>query len=270
MVFHNTSRYCYEWLDKQPSVKEESLTDWLLYNVSNLSPKVYYKAFTRNEESNNGADWEWWILVNSNFETRAYRLLIQAKKLKPNSDNYPLVTYSNKNGMQIDLLIDEAKRRKALPLYAYYSCCKPDLSQQLINVTYIPNDLLSWCGGCTNGCLLTSAFELHSKVFSHSRMVLNEKELINSSFGLSILDAVLDNSMNPFNLLDKLARHYQYSVGNQESYNSGIVYKYKDLPQYVKTLIERNAKEDLSWFENEFRYYLDPLSGVVVIDAREL
>ena len=49
MVFHNTSRYCYEWLDKQPSVKEESLTDWLLYNVSNLSPKVYYKAFTRNE-----------------------------------------------------------------------------------------------------------------------------------------------------------------------------------------------------------------------------
>ena len=195
-------------------------------------------------------------------------MLVQAKKLKPNSDNYPLVTYSNKNGMQIDLLIDEAKRRKALPLYAYYSCCKPDLSQQLMNLSYIPNDLLSWCGGCTNGCLLTSAFELHSKVFSHSRRVLDEKELINSSFGLSILDVVLDRSMKPFNLLDKFALHYQYSVGNQERYNSSIVYKYKDLPGYVKTLIERKSYDDLSWFENEFRYYLEPLSGIIVIDAR--
>lgn len=34
MVFHEVSRECLEWMEKQPSVKEESLTDWLLYEVS--------------------------------------------------------------------------------------------------------------------------------------------------------------------------------------------------------------------------------------------
>lgn len=45
MVFHNTSKYCYEWLDRQPSVKEESLTDWLLYSFFDLSPKVYHTSY---------------------------------------------------------------------------------------------------------------------------------------------------------------------------------------------------------------------------------
>ena len=61
MVFHDASEYCYNWLKKQPFVKEESLTDWILYNVSEHNSNVYYKAFTRNEESKNGVDWEWWI-----------------------------------------------------------------------------------------------------------------------------------------------------------------------------------------------------------------
>ena len=74
--------------------------------------------------------------------------------------------------------------------------------------------------------------------------------------------------MKPYNLLDKLNLHYQHSIISQEKHNCGIVYLYKELPTYVKTLIERNAQEDLSWFENEFRYHLDPLSGIVIIDAR--
>ena len=99
MVFHETSKYCYNWLNVQPFVKEESLTDWLLYYISERNPNVYYKAFTRNEEASNGSDWEWWILTDECSTIKAYRLLIQAKKLKPNNiDNYPLVTYSNKNG----------------------------------------------------------------------------------------------------------------------------------------------------------------------------
>lgn len=34
MVFHEISAECYRWLEKQPNVKEETLTDWLLYQAS--------------------------------------------------------------------------------------------------------------------------------------------------------------------------------------------------------------------------------------------
>ena len=56
MIFHDASRYCYDWLKAQSFVKEESLTDWLLYYISNHNSNVYYKAFTRNEEASNGSD----------------------------------------------------------------------------------------------------------------------------------------------------------------------------------------------------------------------
>ena len=56
MIFHSISEECYIWLQKQPNVKEESLTDWILYTTSQRIDKFYYKAFTRNEEAYNGAD----------------------------------------------------------------------------------------------------------------------------------------------------------------------------------------------------------------------
>lgn len=79
---------------------------------------------------------------------------------------------------------------------------------------------------------------------------------------------ISNKSIKPYNLSDKLNLYYQHSINNQERYNFSIVYKYKALPAYVKTLIEKNIQDDLSWFENEFRYYLDYLSGIVIVDAR--
>ena len=96
MIFHELSKECYEWLNKQPNVKEESLTDWLLYQSEMRSNKVFYKSFTRNEESHIGADWEWWILTEDRYGLSAYRLLVQAKKLKKKEDNYKAITYGNK------------------------------------------------------------------------------------------------------------------------------------------------------------------------------
>lgn len=39
-AFHTVSKECFDWLSRQKSVKEESLTDWLLYRVSQLAPCV--------------------------------------------------------------------------------------------------------------------------------------------------------------------------------------------------------------------------------------
>ncbi len=264
MVFHDVSKYCFDWLNSQPHVKEESLTDWLLYNVSKSNSKVFYQTFTRNEEAQNGSDWEWWILTQSYGISRAYRLLVQAKKLHSNGDNYPLISYSNKNGMQIDLLIQEAKARNALPLYAFYSCCHPDINEQCRNINYISESLLKWCSNCINGCYLTSAIALHKKAFSVPRHNISEQNLVDCSFALSILDKLWDENRGAYDLLSGLNSHYTKSIENV----SGCVHNYKQLPGYVKFLIERK-EEDLSWLESEFRRDVGSLAGVVVLDTRQ-
>ena len=55
------------------------------------------------------------------------------KALSLYQDNYPLLSYSNKNGMQIDLLINEAKYKDALPLYMFYSTGESDINEQMKN-----------------------------------------------------------------------------------------------------------------------------------------
>lgn len=268
MIFHDASRYCYDWLKAQSFVKEESLTDWLLYYISNHNRNVYYKAFTRNEEASNGSDWEWWILTDEFSTTKAYRLLVQAKKLKPNSnDNYPLVTYSNKNGFQIDLLIAEARTRNALPLYAYYSCCLPNIDEQCKNINYISDAMLKWCENCVNGCFLTSAFALHKNVFSNPRRKIVDQELIDASFGLSLLDFIWGEPGKASSLLSEFNNHFK-DLNNDKNNWSGIQHNYKDLPVYVKTLIERR-EEDLSWLDREFHHEIGILSGVVIVDNRK-
>ena len=67
MLFHDCSSQIYWWLKKQRHVKEESLTDWLLYQVSEKCPDIYYQAFTKHEEAENGCDWEWWILTSDMY-----------------------------------------------------------------------------------------------------------------------------------------------------------------------------------------------------------
>jgi hypothetical protein len=61
--FSDASAYISNWIVAQPSVGEESITDWLLYTLSSNIASLQYKKFTRHQESRvTGADWEWWIL----------------------------------------------------------------------------------------------------------------------------------------------------------------------------------------------------------------
>ena len=157
-------------------------------------------------------------------------MLIQAKKLKPNSnDNYPLVTYSNKNGFQIDLLIAEARTRNALPLYAYYSCCLPNIDEQCKNINYISDAMLKWCENCVNGCFLTSAFALHKNVFSNPRRKIVDQELIDASFGLSLLDFIWGEPGKASSLLREFNNHFK-DLNNDKNNWSGILHDYKNLP----------------------------------------
>lgn len=106
-----------EWLRKQPSVGEESLTDWLLFEVSEQVPDVRYAKFTRWDEARTtGADWEWWFVSHR----LSLGMRVQAKKLAHDQDNYPALAYANKHGVQIEKLREDATRSGLLALYALY------------------------------------------------------------------------------------------------------------------------------------------------------
>jgi hypothetical protein len=116
-VLSLASCYVRNWIKRQPAVKEESITDWLLDWTQFHCPQLHYTPFTRHEEAKGtGADWEWWILAGST----ALKLRIQAKRFKETGDNHPGIAHSNADGMQIDKLISDAQQVNALPLYAFY------------------------------------------------------------------------------------------------------------------------------------------------------
>ena len=109
--FIDKSKYVYNWMKKQPSVGEESITDWLLFALSESLTSLKYKTFSRHKEAREtGADWEWWFVDDK----KALCSRIQAKKLFASKDNYNSLAYTNKYGLQIEKLIDNAKTKNAL------------------------------------------------------------------------------------------------------------------------------------------------------------
>ena len=279
-TFHAASKRIYTWLDKQSHVKEESLTDWLLFNLSEQLPFFLYKAFSRHEESLNGADWECWILVNNretlcsnrNGDFSAYRFLFQAKKLKRGTDNYPLLSYSNRNGMQFDLLMAEAKRRHALPLYLFYSTQQTDLMEQDLHMPFFSKKFLHACEKCLNGCFVCPAVSVKKILYDGPRIVLNEKSLVNHAFGLSLLDYSLEHGF--WHWKKDVSRMFSTLMDDDDNSNvtearySGNRHNSDTIPAYVDAML--NSKErDLAWMEKEFEESLRPLAGVVVLDIRD-
>ena len=282
-MFHDCSKYIRDWLLKQPHVKEESLTDWLLFEISQKNPAIYYKAFSRYEESLNGADWEWWILTSESTSTTcsnsfsAYRFLVQAKKLlNDGKDNYPYLHYGNKNGLQIDLLTRKAKLCNAFPLYMYYSATEPEIKEQMKNLHFVDKATLSWCSNCLNGCFLSNAYDVYDLLFSGGRKHLVDTELLNRSYKLSLLDKVFEYTINSRDDLltifnNKIVEHLnsdKNSVSHSAQGIYGIKHKGKGIPSYLSIFVKQH-NVSLDWFEAEMRHTLPDVDGIGVIDLRD-
>ena len=117
-VAHQANNYVAGWLQRQPAVKEESLTDWLLDYFHQNSPDVRYYEFDRHEEARfSGADWDWWFLLR----TGCFKIRVQAKKLRRGKDHYSDLAHSNQTGYQIDTLLDSSAAHNFYPLYVLYA-----------------------------------------------------------------------------------------------------------------------------------------------------
>lgn len=272
MLFHNCSEKIYRWLDKQPHVKEESLTDWLLYTLSENCSQIYYQAFSRHEEAENGCDWEWWVLTSDTWrkqECNAYRFLVQAKKLYANNrDNYSLLNYGNKNGTQIDLLLKEAASRNALPLYMYYSMGEADTDEQIKNSEWLGEEIIRWCDTCVNGGYLALATVVYGLLYEVPRHKLLDVDLLNHALKLSLVDLIFDD--NPEKKLSYLNKIIMWYIPDLPIYKDpevhGIKHMGKSIPQYLWILLQ-NQGGKVDWFEREMR--IPHIGGVGIIDLRE-
>ncbi|CUP36675.1 hypothetical protein EAI89_22555 [Eubacterium sp. am_0171] len=275
LVFHQCSAFIYEWLLKQAHVKEESLTDWLLYDISSSNLNIYYKAFSRHEESTSGVDWEWWILTADPYykdKYNGYRFLVQAKKLWPNNqDNYSLLSYGNKNGFQIDLLLNEARYRNAYPLYMFYTTTQPDITEQIKNIQFIKEETLRWCDGFNNGCFLSDAGSISEILFNLPRHKIFDIEILNHSLKLSLLDKLFQDLSKSGHLLNKFNQRLIKLGGMDSQYKDGVYgikHSGRGIPNYLKIFVERQG-QDLSWLEREMKYEMGEIGGLAVIDLRE-
>jgi hypothetical protein len=117
--FTNISRSHRQWMRAQPEVKEESLSDRLLYELKLDNPEVYYKQFNRHEEGKiSGSDWKWIFKLDS----RCIEFRVQAKKIQEKTNIFQTLSYAtNGKEIQIKKLLGDSDRNNALALYCFYS-----------------------------------------------------------------------------------------------------------------------------------------------------
>ena len=246
----------------QPSVGEESITDWLLYTLSSNIASLKYKKFTKHQEARTtGADWEWWMVGRR----KSIRLRIQAKKLKPKSDNYPSLAYSNAYGLQIDKLLSDASSTNALAFYAFYS--KPVASNFL-------------CGGNPStrithpSVLLAAAKTLESQFIKPARKYVSAADVASNSNPYECL-VCCPLSMSHGNssvqaIYEHIQHYYQEAIEAEERSNSTAPTGLHDeVPQYVRTLLESESGDIPEWWESEFSRQLPQVDSIMVWDLRE-
>lgn len=101
---------------------EETLTDMNLLELRIRHPlEVLVKTFTKNQEGNNGADWEWW-LTGTSGKWLGFR--IQAKVLDLQTEKFEHLHYKAKKPVnyQCEILIKSALAgsTKLIPIYCLY------------------------------------------------------------------------------------------------------------------------------------------------------
>ena len=251
----NCCLYVRKWIVQQPSVKEESITDWLLFNISDKISRITYKAFTRNEEaSDTGADWEWWFIFNK----FSYKMRVQAKKIKINDDNYSLIAYTNKYGMQIEKLIQKSISENFIPLYAFYT----SVIDQVKCGENIINEGVYMVGGNS----IYDNFILPGK----KKIVYNDILKETTPLSCFLCCPLCVRTMDGYGFQQFLSQYFYYEIeknknNNQTDFHLG---QYKKAPNYIQSFIRKEEEGIPKWWEKEFQNQIQDINALVVYDAR--
>jgi len=242
-VLNQSAKYVHDWLKKQPSVKEESLTDWILFDISEKSPKVRYRMFSRHEEARStGADWEWWFVSNN----KSLRLRVQAKKAQGTKDLYSEIARTNQHGLQIDKLLADAKKQNAIPLYAFFSSeIEPTLCRGQNPV---------------EGVYLASATRVYGDFIVGARSKVEAKDVLAISNPLSCITCCPLSQREDELPLNYFREYFPEEFVASENSNESIGI-HNQIPNYVQALLSRDfaeqgEMEDSFEIPNEFKALL--------------
>ncbi|MDR0911591.1 MAG: hypothetical protein LBM96_03190 [Methanobrevibacter sp.] len=227
------SNYIYNWLINYKNLKEESVTDYLLYEISNKIHNVRYKHISRHEEARYfGSDWQWWIVFDNHC---AFAMNIQAKKIDLDKDNYHKLVYSNKYGLQIEKLLNYSKENNLFPCYAFYS----SFSKQILNNT---------CFG--EGVYISNAEEVYEFLFKNEslfdengkRQKVYAEDIISGSKlpgskSLFSFFCEKDSIINKF--CDKCCNKKFNDTNNDKIKNNGLGW-HNNIPKEILNLINKN------------------------------
>ena len=298
MIFHTISQDILDWMQQFPEVKEESITDRLLYDSLKIR-RFRAFPFNRIEEAGNGADWEWWVIINRRREVYAYRFLVQAKRIKNGNRNcYSLFNY--KNGAQLHSLLRNSRFRKAMPLYMVYTVEKQDFTR-IYNNCESPKirDILLSCKNCKNGAFLTPAYYVEELLMKTKVKSIDVEEVLNKALKLSVLDCLIPVEDHHLYYLSRVWGHKNRYIEEMyelpgkimstiagylhdkwwgkddgqkgdEDHRIPFCYSLEDIPIYVKKLLSEEEKDREQWYEREFGYELEGLAGVAILDLSDL
>jgi hypothetical protein len=225
-----------------PDVKEESITDYLVWKWRELDARFKYiniSTFTRQEESTTtGADFEielW--LVGKKFH---FPLVFQAKKfVKPNDSYVTKLNYPTGTQGQLKTLLAYAKAQKKLPFYVIYSL--PDSNTKTM------------CRG--NDISDTAVFITDAHTI---------KKFADGKHGKRVSKNNLLKATNPFHCMFccPLSQHGDYFTSYFSALTEGAEARENEtLPNYVSMLLsgrtlELGEKETLAFInQNELRKF---------------
>ena len=254
----DSSLYVRKWLVRQPSVKEESITDWLLFDVSEKIDGVYYSPFSRPEEARKtGADWEWWFV----FRDFSIKLRVQAKRLIVKKDNYSSLAYTNRYGLQIEKLLNDAKNENFIPLYALYT--------SHAEVTMCGKNILD------EGVYLAGGKTLYREFIVNGKKTVSDSDILKKANPLSCLLGCPISFERGKLLVDYFKKYYTEDSSSEpketqniKNNNGEILGYHKEPPNYVTSFIQYSPEGLPDWWESEFRYYIENINALLVYDGR--
>jgi hypothetical protein len=122
-TFQGRAHWTWDMLSKARTINsqigEETITDLHCLEFKLRHPtQVYTKTFSKREEGENGADWEWWFTNKS--EWLGFR--VQAKVIDLETDSFRHLHYQNHGQYQVDRLLHRSLTGpyKKIPVYCLY------------------------------------------------------------------------------------------------------------------------------------------------------
>jgi hypothetical protein len=238
-----------DWQREQAAVGEESMTDWLLFELASRIPTMRYQKFSRHREAREtGADWEWWFV----FDDGVFGARVQAKRIKPKEDNYPSLAYANQYGLQIEMLRADAAKNHLPAFYLIYS--PGNLGSPLLCAGAVPHR--------DSGAFLASATDFYRSFIEPGRCVVSDTQILSRSNPIECVACCPVNAGSTLQGLRMyLRRYYSSEAGIDENQDIGFR---SALPWYATRVLSRDLLSDAQG-ENSA---VPVLSGVAVIDVR--